>query len=265
MKIVPNVIIQAYLIETLTSMHVGVGGTNYDIVDNVVQKDVITGFPTIFSSSLRGTLREHCENNGLSKEYLKYILGSDKNSNRFHRANYSFFSADLLSFPVPSKKIPFYNATSKELVEQINTIGNAFGQGNVIDFSEIAEENKPKTKEGGQQLGDYISEGGVTIHNKHIGENIAVFHYKDLQHIVEGGPIIARRKLDNGESKSLWYEEVVPRATRFVFFVKAEESNKKRLEAFEKIITSQKNPIQIGANGSVGYGYCRITKIRKKN
>ncbi len=261
-----NTITQVYLIECLTNMHVGIGGTNYDIVDNAVQKDVITGFPTIFSSSLKGALREYCEHNGLNKEYIKYIFGSDKNDKQSDTGNYKFLPADLLSFPVRSKGIPFYNATSNELVEQINKIGNAFRQGNVIDFSETAEENKPKTKKAGQQLEDYISEGGLVAQNEHIGENIAVFHCRDLQHITEGLPVIARNKLDNGESKNLWYEEVVPRATRFVFFVKAEEtveeSKNERLKAFEKMITSKNNPVQIGANGSVGYGYCKIKRIK---
>ncbi len=236
-----NTITQAYLIECLTNMHAGIGGTNYDIVDNAVQKDVTTGFPTIFSSSLKGALREYCKYNGLDKASLKYIFGSDDKDDTSDAGNYKFLPADLLSFPVRSKGVPFYNATSKELVEQINKIGNAFGKGNIINFSETAEENKPKTQNAGQQLED---------------------HCKDLQHITNGLPVIARNQLDNGESKNLWYEEVVPRATRFVFFVKAEENDKKRLDKFDEMITSQNNPVQIGANGSVGYGYCKITKIK---
>lgn len=38
-------------------MHVGSGDASYTLIDNQVQRDVITGFPTINSSSLKGSLR----------------------------------------------------------------------------------------------------------------------------------------------------------------------------------------------------------------
>lgn len=253
-----NTTTQAYLIECLTNMHVGIGGTNYDIVDKAVQKDVTTGFPTIFSSSLKGALKEYCKYNGLDSSSLKYIFGDD-DKRESNVGNYKFMPADMLSFPVRAKGIPFYNATAKELVEQINNMGSAFGIGNVISFAEDAKQQSPKTSKENQQLEDYTSVGGLNTSNGHIGKNIAVFHCADLQHITNGLPVIARNNL--GENKNLWYEEVVPKATRFVFFVKAEDSDNERLAKFEKIITSENNPVQIGANGSVGYGYCKITKI----
>ncbi|MCS4455235.1 RAMP superfamily CRISPR-associated protein [Clostridium botulinum] len=46
-----------YTIRCLTNMHVGSGDASYTLIDNQVQRDVITGFPTINSSSLKGSLR----------------------------------------------------------------------------------------------------------------------------------------------------------------------------------------------------------------
>ncbi len=50
-----------YIIDCLTNMHVGSGETNFNIVDNQVQRDSVTEFPTINSSSLKGALRDFAE------------------------------------------------------------------------------------------------------------------------------------------------------------------------------------------------------------
>ncbi len=247
---------RAYLIECLTNMHVGVGGANYDIVSNAVQRDITTGLPTIFSSSLKGALKEYCKHSELKQEYIDYIFGPDSEDGS-DIGHYKILPADLLSFPVRSKEIPYYNATANELIEHINNIANAFGKKNIIDFNESAEVQKPKTQQENQQLEDYCSVGGLKTNNRHIGSHIAVFHYKDLKYLADGLPVIARNRVEG--TGGLWHEEVVPKASRFVFFVKIDDNDKKRIKAFEETITQ--NPVQIGANGSVGYGYCKISKI----
>ena len=77
--------------------------------------------------------------------------------------------------------------------------------------------------------------------------------YTHLEHL----PVIARNKLEDGKSENLWYEEVVPAESRFVFFVSYD--NEEIFKEFDEII--QKELIQIGANGSIGYGFCKITKV----
>ena len=48
-----------YLLECLTNLHVGSGEVNYNIVDNEVERDVVTNYPTINSSGVKGALRAH--------------------------------------------------------------------------------------------------------------------------------------------------------------------------------------------------------------
>lgn len=68
-------------------------------------------------------------------------------------------------------------------------------------------------------------------------------------------PVIARNQLENGISQNLWYEEVVPRKSIFVTCIQA-------LDETQLIAELKKKPIiQIGANATVGYGYCRITHL----
>ena len=42
----------------MTNMHVGNGDVNYNIIDNEVEKDPVTGYPTINASGVKGALRE---------------------------------------------------------------------------------------------------------------------------------------------------------------------------------------------------------------
>lgn len=56
-----SITFKPYFIECITNLHVGSGDANYGIVDKLVQRDTVTGFPTIHSSSLKGALREHFE------------------------------------------------------------------------------------------------------------------------------------------------------------------------------------------------------------
>src|SRR3712207_7893454 len=98
-------------------MHVGNGDTNFNIIDNEVQRDVITGFPTINPSSLKGSLREFCQN-GLSDIEIKTIFGDEEKG----IGKYKFFGASLLSIPVRSNVRPFFRAICPLIVEEfINT------------------------------------------------------------------------------------------------------------------------------------------------
>ena len=70
-------------------------------------------------------------------------------------------------------------------------------------------------------------------------------------------PVIPRNHLENGISKNLWYEEIIPRETRFYFITMVEKKCKN--EQFEAYLTD--NIIQIGANATIGYGYSKISSL----
>ena len=46
-----------FVIECLTNLHVGNGDVNFNIIDNEVERDDVTGLPTINSSGFKGALR----------------------------------------------------------------------------------------------------------------------------------------------------------------------------------------------------------------
>ncbi len=252
----------AYLITCLTNMHVGSGGANYGVVDNLVQRDSITNMPTIHSSSLKGALREFFKEKwGEKNEKLKHVFGPDgkrdlEDKNNVGIGHYKFFPADLLALPVRSNKKPFFRATAKMLIDTINTKAVALTATNL--FKGEYTVNQPTISEDIRvKLEDWeaIYDDKFTA-DKELGIDVAGFDDDTFKKLGRKLPVIARNQLDNGESKNLWYEEIVPRESRFVFFVAKDEKYSKEFDdELEKAI------VQIGANASIGYGYVTITKI----
>ncbi|MCB0385066.1 MAG: hypothetical protein KDD43_06715, partial [Bdellovibrionales bacterium] len=85
----------------------------------------------------------------------------------------------------------------------------------------------------------------------------AFFHDGDFKEICERLPVIARNQLESGISRNLFYEEVVPRQTRFVFFVERPKDHDGLHEYLKKLDFR----IQLGANASIGYGVCKIERV----
>lgn len=229
----------AYMIRCLTNMHVGKGDATYEVVDKCVQRDVTTGMPCIYSSSLKGALRQFFSKQGFAD--IKHVFGSDvsrdkkNNSNENNEeehsiGNFTFFQANLLAYPVQTtqKNISYILKTNEALQKPIEELANLLSA--PFDIKEMLPEG----------------------HKEH-EEPLSNEDFEQL-------PVIARNKLENGKSENLWYEEVVPAESRFVFFVSYDEKDEKIFKEFNTKI--QKGVIQIGANGSIGYGFCKITNLK---
>lgn len=259
----------AYLITCLTNMHVGSGDANYGVVDNLVQRDPITEIPIIHSSSIKGALREYFKDEwGENDTKLNYVFGTDpiRNGGKTEVGYYKFFDANLIVLPVRSNIKPFFRATSKFLLDEINDRAKALKLSlNIDPFNVDVSEGKPKVSDNARpMLEDYQSENGLTFSDtvtNHLGDNLALFHENDFKELSKHLPVIARNQLENGESKNLFYEEVVPRESRFVFFVSKLKENETVLYESEFNTIISKSVIQIGGNASIGYGYTKIIKL----
>lgn len=263
----------AYLITCLTNMHVGSGEANYGVVDNLVQRDPITEIPIIHSSSLKGAIREFFDDvwkNSADKDKLNYIFGPDTNRNPGTPngiGHYKFFDANLIVLPVRSNKKPFYRATTDFILKEVNEKAKALGLTfNINPFNPITIEfGTPKVSDNSRpMLEDYQAENGLVINNaitNHLGNDPALFYEDDFKELVKHLPVIARNQLENGESKNLFYEEVVPRESRFVFFISKPKENETVLYETEFDTNIQAKVIQIGGNASIGYGYTKIIKL----
>lgn len=233
-----------FKIEALTNLHVGSGEINYGLIDNLIQRDPVTELPNINSSSLKGALREYFKyrqkNNLLNGWTVSDVFGSDpKDDNNRKQGSVRFFEAELLAIPVRDDKKPYIMVSCQEVVKSL--------MNKVIKFGREEKLNNCNTVElfVKDQLG------------------ILSCEYKDFKSFKdlcsdEELPVISRNYLDNGQSANLWYEQVLPKHSILCFAVMGEG------DAYNSFCKELGNSqVQIGANATIGYGYCKITEFFK--
>ena len=256
-----------YKITNKTSLHVGSGDTNFDLIDKQIQRDVITSYPTIHASSLKGALREYCEfkhDENESKNFISHIFGDEDSSGKVR-----FLEALLLSVPFRSNLHPYYNCTSPKAIAQLVDFVKTFSLSlenldaliKVSDYSGadiLVKEGTPIIED---EKAKSSNEFDFDALEKILGENVAIVPNTTFEEMLKDLPVIARNSLENGESKNLWYEEVLPRESK-LFTVISEPTylnkmdEKKLTNAFERFseYLTSKDTIHIGANASIGYG-----------
>lgn len=226
-----------FKIQALTNLHAGSGDSFYGAVDKLVQRDPVTRWPTIHSHSLKGAIREFFEKElGLGKDFVTHVFGSaiSGDEKEARPGNFRFFCADLLAIPVPDEdvnsSVAFHLCSANEawanFAKKIQLLGGSNWTMEML-----------KTK--------YQGSANYTIDPQ---------KFKDA---ADELPVVARNQLDNGESQNLWYEELVPHESIFGFIVQADNETK----ATEFTTNLNGKVVQIGANASVGYGYCLITQL----
>jgi CRISPR-associated protein Cmr4 len=269
---------ELYLIHALTNMHVGSGDINYDIIDRQVQKDPVTKIPVIHASSLKGAYREAA---GEESRYTKYIFGPAPASGDEERQTgaFVFFEALMIARPVRSNAHPYYMATSpgilRRLLQTVDDFAIAIDETLVKNLKKLADlspqngtplifdhHDTPvylETLQNPAQSNDTALSEEI---GKLLGKPLALLSDHDFAALPL--PVIARNQLENGISQNLWYEEVVPKESRFCFALgkpdKLSEEDRERIEKFEERFGNL-HTMQFGANRSIGYGFCKVTKV----
>lgn len=264
-----------YKIEAITNLHVGSGKENFGVVDKLIQKDEATGYPVINASSLKGAFREHLKLKGVQDELLCNIFGSKPNDpNNRDAGMFRFFDANLLSMPVRGDKAPYVMATCPSLINDYIIKRELFDsplESEVIKrwrtILQNADTGAPMVLNedlGGILIEDFkeatIMEGGLDTDDfcQLVGSPAVLLSDEDFCTLCNDDhlPVIARNNLTE-DHENLWYEQVLPRFSRLYFYVLAPE-NEELCKQFNEPITSKL--VQIGANATVGYGYCKLTQ-----
>lgn len=280
-----------YVITTMSNLHVGSGEYNMGVIDNLVQRDVLNNYPNINSSSLKGALREYFESGVPAevltsdrKSFVKEVFGSspkDKKEN-MQQGKFRFFEANLLSYPVRSDKTPYMRAITssviKELLQKIEafnikideTVSEALQALSKVDvpvgspYVFKTELNKAIVEDFylKARYSDIIGENHLSTLNQLFGQRLILMNSEDFTNLCDNNhlPVISRNYLENGESKNLWYEEVVPRFSQFYFTVMLDENKE---EEFEKALEA--GLVQFGGNSTIGYGYSKVQLLTSIN
>lgn len=281
-----------YIIQAVTNIHVGSGDNNFGIIDNQVQRDVLTNRPAINSSSLKGSLREHFDPENKNDQFVRYVFGSppketaqenseqeesksDK-SNEQEKGKFTFLSGLLLTLPLRSNTKTFFRVTSPEIIQEL--LDNLASFDIKIEQKELLQTLaglSPKNAEVFEKVdeGTMIEDTAIEVNEidlsslEHIlGKDIAVMNNQLFNDYCKNLPVVARNHLENGISQNLWYEEILPRESRFYFIVtkpkNLDSQDKEKIEKFEKKF-EEESLVQIGANATIGYGYTNIKKVQK--
>lgn len=238
------------ILKCLTNMHVGNGDVNYNIIDNEVERDPVNNYPTINSSGVKGALRQFFVNNCLGN--IDDIFGSDRPGNNT-QGKVSFLSADMVSIPFRATEgeAAYYQLTTMSAVQ------------NLKEKYELFLKKSLRCKESNVSSGCSAENIKLskTLKIDEIADDIYIVAEADFRSLCL--PVIARNYLENGISKNLWYEEVVPHGSVFAFAVLTDTANDDKLQLFERAVDGK--IIQFGGNASIGYGLCKVTVISPAN
>lgn len=228
-------------LECVTNMHVGNGDVNYNIIDNEVERDPVTGVPTINSSGVKGALRQFFAKDHDLKKYVNEFFGNKESDTS--EGSLKIFSADMVAMPARASEgdRSYFLVTSDSAIERYRYIRKEF-----LDDSDVPEKATIKGSVEGITIDRAVKLKGVT-------DPVAVLSDSQIQDI--DLPVMARNCLENGISTNLWYEEVVPYKSVFAFTVLSE--NKKDIGDFKDAIDGA--IIQFGGEASIGYGFCKVS------
>ena len=216
-----------WLIIPQTNLHVGNESTVcFSVIDKAIQRDVTTGLPCINSSSLKGAIKEYFEHRKATN--IKEIFGSTKtNKGDSQKGSAIFFDATLIA--ISEQKTG--GDTPYKLAYSQNTIDAFVKKANLLEAG-ITDK--------------------VIIENLQNNEEVEYNKFEELCND-DNLPIIARNCLENGESVNLWYEQVLP--SQSVLATIIQTNGEKDLDCLNGKI------VQIGANATIGYGYCTFIKL----
>lgn len=239
-----------WIITPKTNLHVGdENSSSYGLIDLAIQRNPITTLPCIHSSSLKGAIKEYVANN--SNLDLKYIFGSAKKSKeedkdlnkepKNQKGVYTFFDAELIAIPKPccnsnkGYRLCLCENALDEFLKKANLLGCKYDRDAIIT---AINPDKPDP------------EAPMTM-----DKFVEICDDDSL-------PIIARNVLENGESKNLWYEQVLPPESVLITMIDDGKDDGKDDSKDDSLCSAINGEIiQVGANATIGYGYCEFKTV----
>jgi CRISPR-associated protein Cmr4 len=276
---------QFYTLTAQTNIHAGSGDTDYGVIDKLIQRDALDKLPCVYSQSIKGCIREHFD--GLIPNdkfgYMDTIFGkSNKKGGKTNvkegegkSGEFVFLQANLLSLPIRCNNRAFYRVTSVAVLKELyDLLVGVNCKSSIVSTLEKVSKITLTSKQA------YFSEGKSTLEDlddlvhtpsvfethkadleKLLGKPFAIVSDETLRELSDNLslPVIARNCLENGQSTNLWYEQILPRQTKFSFIVLKPDVLDATIDTFFET-TLQASPIQIGANASIGYGLSHFEK-----
>lgn len=278
------------VLHALTGLHPG-SGSSIGFVDLPVQRERHTQWPVIPGSSLKGVLRSATKENGLPDDDVKTLFGPDTANAHEHAGAIGFVDARVLAFPVRSLRGVFAWVTCPAVIERLRRDSELVGvtppaTPPSVDKEQIrCAKNAPLLIDDGKAVMLEEFEFNVSGEADAIGEwiathairdatqkaRVALLSDNDFTHFVRYATEVTARIGLDASSKTvregaLFYEEVLPPETVFyspILGARSRRAGDSR-EANELLTVLQgaaPKVIQVGADETIGRGFCRLRWI----
>ncbi len=257
-----------FLITTKSNLHAGSGDADFGAIDKKVQRDIITQYPCIHASSIKGALREFIEEcTDLGEIEATYIFGSKTDEKvNMSSGNYRFFEVKLLAMPFRSDHKQYQLVTNEAIIKDLTDTSKNLKSKTLkniqsleilqsIDKKIISDDIDSEVLVEDIIINPFTEPQTLSISKSYFNNKLCIINQKEYDELMDL-PVIARNHLENGQSENLWYEEVVPRETRFYTFISVPDDEINYFDKFLTVLTNPITPIQIGGNASIGYGVC---------
>ena len=280
----------------ITPLHPGTGqGTG--VIDLPIAREVATGIPYLPGSSLKGVLRDRCEQqnaNDCAALFGPATKGITESNS--HAGALQFTDQRLLLLPVRSLSGTFAWVTSPFVLQRFKRTLDMLGANDAPDIPPQPEKDEAYTANdsalplefnGEKVILEDLDFTAVTNNDltilwaqwlgqrlfsddagwqKIFTEKLCIIHDDRLSFLLETATeIIARNVLDeNKTSKNLWYEEALPAETILVGLMTAQRVGTNGMDqdkALETAVELVKELTQLGGNATVGRGLCRLITV----
>lgn len=282
---------------TETSLHAG-AGASIGAVDLPIQREGHNGWPCVFGSAVKGSLRDRAETvHGPASDDVLAVFGPDTKNASDNAGALSVGDARLLLLPVRSMTTSFRWVTCPEALKRLSRDAKRLGVANLdITAPNDVQENDARVAggTGGLFLEEYRFEmkpdqapdqtvasvaqklAGLMTRDdaeQELKQRLVVIADDMFSHLVQAAiPVAAHIALDSTTKTvvggALWYEETLPPETVLYVPLLATDSRKENkpmarplvLKAVSDLFSS-KAWLQLGGNETVGMGWCAVRVI----
>jgi len=279
-----------------TPIHMG-AGQSISYVDLPIQRERHTSFPVLWSSGIKGVIRDVALRVWNDKDKVETIFGPEEGSD--FASCISITDAKILLYPVRSVKGVFAWITCpfvlKRFKEDLEAVGVKFEHNNqeiqILDVSDdkvfIADDNLKIQEQNNVAFEEFVFEAEVKNEVKNLAEKLKEFIPQDdlaknlekylaivsdnvfkdfVNYAVE---IRTRIRIDQAlgtvKSGALFSEELIPSESVFysLLFIKDSfkpNTNMNAENVFSEInsLLSQNSLLQLGGDETIGKGYVRV-------
>lgn len=275
-------------VHALSPLHAGTG-QGVGVIDLPVAREKATGLPYLAGSSLKGVLRDACDN----KKTRTEVFGPDPDSDLEHAGSVAFSDLRLLLLPVRSVVGTFAWVTSPyvllRFLREVDCVGLTGTPSKVPDpvtghcfvsddGSVIVENDNVLLEELNPvaEASDCARQWALWIGRQVFPEEpdwqrmlvqrLCIVSNDVLSFLLDTATEVFSRIRMREDTKTvakggLWYEEALPAETVLSGIMAASPVKATPEQVFTTIDRLVLKPLQLGGKASVGRGLCRVTLV----